>query len=177
MKFCFRLQLKKKRQLKRYRKSSHLIHLFDPSQRPIDDTYQLSNNMTHAIDSSAGDQGYIPSLVDEQQIANAQEKVDRLMTVLAETYEKTLVRNLHLEDLDMRSSDLFRDAEKMKNMAHKMQDKFFWEDSTNICSAPTIDLRISLFLEYWLIVGIASVSAVLLGGLLALTFLPKLTNH
>ena len=51
------------------------------------------------------------------------------MNIITDTYEKTLVRNLHLEELDMRSTDLFRDAEKMKNMAHKMQDKFFWEDS------------------------------------------------
>ena len=71
----------------------------------------------------------IPAPVDEQQIIDAQHKVDRLMTMIAETYETTLVRNVRLEDLDMRSTDLFRDAEKMKNMAHKMHDKFFWQDS------------------------------------------------
>jgi len=124
MKFCFRLQLRKKKQLKPYKKFSHLTHLFNPIE-------QINDNSCHPFShNSSGDYHMqIPSLVDEQQIANAQEKVDRLMTILAETYEKTLVRNLHLEDLDVRSSDLFRDAEKMKNMAHKMQDKFFWEDS------------------------------------------------
>jgi hypothetical protein len=92
-----------------------------------------SNNMALINDGSSGDnRTLIPSPVDEQQIANAQEKVDRLMNIISETYEKTLTRNLHLEELDMRSSDLFRDAEKMKNMAHKMQDKFFWEDSKSI---------------------------------------------
>ncbi|UJR30857.1 hypothetical protein I4U23_018372 [Adineta vaga] len=97
----------------------------------------------------------IPTPVDEQQIANAQDKVDRLMNAITDTYEKTLVRNLRLEELDMRSTDLFRDAEKMKNMAHKMQDKFFWED----------------------IVAIASISAIALGGLLALIFIPKITGN
>lgn len=72
---------------------------------------------------------HIPTPVDEQQIANAQTKVDRLMHVISDAYEKTLVRNLRLEELDMRSTDLFRDAEKMKNMTTKMHDKFFWEDS------------------------------------------------
>lgn len=71
----------------------------------------------------------IPAPVDEQQIIDAQNKVDRLMTMIAETYETSLVRNVRLEDLDMRSTDLFRDAEKMKNMAHKMHDKFFWQES------------------------------------------------
>jgi hypothetical protein len=97
-----------------------------------------SNNMTLINDSngvgSGDDRTLIPSPVDEQQIANAQEKVDRLMNIISETYERTLTRNIHLEELDMRSSDLFRDAEKMKNMAHKMQDKFFWEDSKSFIS-------------------------------------------
>ncbi|CAF4456298.1 unnamed protein product, partial [Adineta steineri] len=101
----------------------------------------------------------IPTPVDEQQIANAQNKVDRLMNVITDTYEKTLIRNLRLEELDMRSTDLFRDAEKMKNMAHKMQDKFFWED------------------KYIMIVAIASISAIALGGLLALIFIPKITGN
>ena len=85
--------------------------------------------MALSTEGGGDDRIVIPSPVDEQQIAHAQEKVDRLINIISDTYEKTLVRNLRLEDLDMRSSDLFRDAEKMKNMAHKMQDKFFWEDS------------------------------------------------
>ena len=97
-------------------------------------TMPISNNMSPMNDGGGGDERpklwrTIPPPVNEQQIANAQMKVDHLVHLINETYEKTLLRNLHLENLDMRSSDLFRDAEKMKNMAHKMQDKFFWEDS------------------------------------------------
>jgi hypothetical protein len=142
MKFCFRLQLRKKTQFKKYKKSSHIINLFnhyhndnnykrEQIEIPINES---NNNMIVVNDGSSGDDREmfpkeIPTLVDEQQIANAQDKVDRLMNIITDTYEKTLIRNLRLEELDMRSTDLFRDAEKMKNMAHKMQDKFFWEDS------------------------------------------------
>lgn len=142
MKFCFRLRLRKKTQLKKYKKSKHIVSLFNQHHTsrqeqqieiPINECNQLSNNMALTNDGSGDDRGklykQIPTPVDEQQIANAQNKVDRLMNVITDTYEKTLVRNLRLEELDMRSTDLFRDAEKMKNMAHKMQDKFFWEDS------------------------------------------------
>lgn len=126
MKFCFRLQFRKRNQFK---KSSHTINLFHQYDRII--PFNDSNNMALSTEGGGGgdDRIFIPSPVDEQQIAHAQEKVDRLINVISDTYEKTLMRNLRLEDLDMRSSDLFRDAEKMKNMAHKMQDKFFWEDS------------------------------------------------
>ncbi len=133
MKFCFRLQLRKRNRLKKSRISSRVINLFNHY-----DHMNESNNMTLINDSngvgSGDDRTLIPSPVDEQQIANAQEKVDRLMNIISETYERTLTRNIHLEELDMRSSDLFRDAEKMKNMAHKMQDKFFWEDSKSFIS-------------------------------------------
>lgn len=139
MKFCFRLQLEKKHQLKKYKKSSHIINLFNNYNEQIFDSPIIneSNNMSLINDGSSGDDRdlfskNIPTLVDEQQIANAQEKVDKLMNIISDTYEKTLVRNLHLEQLDIRSTDLFRDAEKMKNMAHKMQDKFFWDDSKSI---------------------------------------------
>lgn len=129
MKFCFRLQYRKRNQFKTSSRSSHtinLIHQYEDRILPFND----SNNMALSTEGAGGDDRIlIPSPVDEQQIAHAQEKVDRLMNIISDTYEKTLVRNLRLEDLDMRSSDLFRDAEKMKNMAHKMQDKFFWEDS------------------------------------------------
>ncbi|CAF0911122.1 unnamed protein product [Adineta steineri] len=177
MKFCFRLRLRKKNQFKKYKKSKHIVSLFnhyDNNNRhvqqieiPINDYNQLSNNMTLMNDGGgSGDvddrrkfSKQIPTPVDEQQIANAQNKVDRLMNVITDTYEKTLIRNLRLEELDMRSTDLFRDAEKMKNMAHKMQDKFFWED------------------KYIMIVAIASISAIALGGLLALIFIPKITGN
>jgi hypothetical protein len=142
MKFCFHLRLRKKSQLKKSKRSPHirasLFNRYDDNrpqemERPIDETNQLSNNMAYANDGSGDDRGklfkQIPTPVDEQQITNAQDKVDRLMSIITDTYENTLVRNLRLEELDMRSTDLFRDAEKMKNMAHKMQDKFFWEDS------------------------------------------------
>jgi hypothetical protein len=133
MKFSFRLQLRKRNQLKKFQKSSsHLFNHYDHIHRneQIEIPMNESNNMALINDRSGGDdRTQIPSPVDEQQIAHAQEKVDRLMNIISETYEKTLTRNLHLEELDIRSSDLFRDAEKMKNMAHKMQDKFFWEDS------------------------------------------------
>jgi hypothetical protein len=150
MKFCFHLQLRKKNQFKKYKKSSHIINLFnhynDKNSRykQIEIPINESNNMSFMNDGSSGDNKEIPTLVDEQQIANAQDKVDKLMNIITDTYEKTLVRNVHLEELDMRSTDLFRDAEKMKNMAHKMQDKFFWEDSKL-----TIHLKSNLF--YYLI--------------------------
>ena len=124
MKFNFRARLQKKNQLKtsKYR-STFVRH----------DSHQLSNNMSYVNDGGGDDRNklfqQLPTPVNEQQIANAQNKVNRLMNAITDTYEKTLVRNLRLEELDMRSTDLFRDAEKMKNMAHKMQDKFFWEDS------------------------------------------------
>ncbi|CAF0851060.1 unnamed protein product [Adineta ricciae] len=124
------------------------------------DSHQISNNMSYVNDGGGDDRSklfqQLPTPVDEQQIASAQNKVNRLMNAITDTYERTLVRNLRLEELDMRSTDLFRDAEKMKNMAHKMQDKFFWED------------------KYFLIVTIASISAIALGGLLALIFMPKI---
>jgi hypothetical protein len=132
MKFCFHQQLRKKK------KSSQIINLFDQydnnrEEQQIEIAINESNNMALVNDGSGDERGIfskqIPTPVDEQQIANAQDKVDRLMNIITDTYEKTLVRNLRLEELDMRSTDLFRDAEKMKNMAHKMQDKFFWEDS------------------------------------------------
>ncbi|CAF0939425.1 unnamed protein product [Rotaria sp. Silwood1] len=130
---------------------------------PINESNQLSNNMSYANNGSGDDRvkyfKQIPTPVDEQQIANAQDKVDRLMNIITDTYEKTLVRNLRLEELDMRSTDLFRDAEKMKNMAHKMHDKFFWED------------------KYCMVIIIASISAIVLGGLLALIFIPKITGN
>ena len=137
MKFCFRLQLRKKSQFKKPSYNVGLFDHYDNHQQieiPINESNQLSNNMAFANDSGGGDDRgkfskQIPTPIDEQQIANAQVKVDRLMNIITDTYEKTLVRNLRLEELDMRSTDLFRDAEKMKNMAHKMQDKFFWEDS------------------------------------------------
>jgi hypothetical protein len=136
MKFCFHLQLRKKNQFKKYKKSSHIVNLFnDKNSRheQIEIPINESNNMTFINDGSGDDREIfskeIPTLINEQQIANAQDKVDKLMNIITDTYEKTLVRNLRLEELDMRSTDLFRDAEKMKNMAHKMQDKFFWEDS------------------------------------------------
>jgi hypothetical protein len=130
MKFCFRLQLRKKRQFKKYQTSSHIVNNDNHNRHEqIEIPINESNNMALVNDGSGDDRGEIPTLVDEQQIANAQEKVDRLMNIITDTYEKTLVRNLRLEELDMRSTDLFRDAEKMKNMAHKMQDKYFWEDS------------------------------------------------
>lgn len=182
MKFCFRLQLRKRNQLKKFVKSSPPIHLFHPYDQDHRRIVPLneSNNMSLTNESGGGGGGgddriFVPSPVDEQQIANAQEKVDRLMNMISETYEKTLVRNLHLEDLDMRSSDLFRDAEKMKNMAHKMQDKFFWEDSTFILSNEILFQTI-IILEYYLILTLASLSAIVLGGLLALIFIPKLTS-
>jgi hypothetical protein len=156
MKFCFRLQLRKKTQFKKYKKSSHIINLFnhynndnnykrEQIEIPINES---NNNMIVVNDGSSGDDREmfpkeIPTLVDEQQIANAQDKVDRLMNIITDTYEKTLIRNLRLEELDMRSTDLFRDAEKMKNMAHKMQDKFFWEDSKL-----TITLKREVFLLF-----------------------------
>lgn len=187
MKFCFRLQLRKRNQLKKFVKSSSpsvdLFHSYDHNHhRNV--FVNESNNMSLTNESGGGGAGgddrlFIPTPVDEQQIANAQEKVDRLINIISETYEKTLVRNLHLEDLDMRSSDLFRDAEKMKNMAHKMQDKFFWEDSKCHLSLSlsieffSLDLCIS---EYYLILTLASLSAIVLGGLLALIFIPKLTS-
>lgn len=119
MKFRLRLRLRKK---SRAKMKSRLPAL------------PLSNNMSPGNDGGGGDDRQklwrtVPPPVNEQQIANAQMKVDHLINLINDTYEQTLVRNLHLENLDMRSSDLFRDAEKMKNMAHKMQDKFFWEDS------------------------------------------------
>jgi len=140
MKFCFHLQLRKKHQFKKYKKSSHIINLFNhyddknSKHKQIEIPINESNNMTFINDGSSGDNREIvskeiPTLIDEQQIANAQDKVDKLMNIITDTYEKTLVRNVRLEELDMRSTDLFHDAEKMKNMAHKMQDKFFWEDS------------------------------------------------
>jgi TolA-binding protein len=105
MKFCFHLRLRKKSQLKKSKRSPHIrASLFN----------RYDDNRPQEM---------------EQQLTNAQDKVDRLMSIITDTYENTLVRNLRLEELDMRSTDLFRDAEKMKNMAHKMQDKFFWEDS------------------------------------------------
>jgi hypothetical protein len=157
MKFCIRLRLRKTTQFK-YKKysrsirnrwnSTHIdndnnnddaVHDYPQSHQQhvelsVDKLNQLSNNMTHVVDNSSGDarRQYlkdIPSPVNEQQIVNAQTKVDRLMNLISDTYEKTLVRNLRLEELDVRSTDLFRDAEKMKNMAQKMHDKFFWEDS------------------------------------------------
>ncbi|CAF3152624.1 unnamed protein product [Rotaria socialis] len=181
MKFCFRLRLRKKNQFKKYKKSSYIVNLFNhydnhrqqqqqqqqQIEMPLNESNQLSNNMTYVNDSvvvvGGGDQGtlhrQIPTPIDEKQIAKAQDKVDRLMSIIADTYERTLVRNIRLEELDMRSTDLFRDAEKMKNMAHKMHDKFFWED------------------KYCLILLIASISAIVLGGLLALVFVPKVTGN
>jgi hypothetical protein len=141
MKFCFRLRLRKKAQFKKSKKSKHIVSLFNhydinnrhEQRQQIEIPINESNNMALTNDGSGDDRGkfskQIPTPIDEQQIANAQMKVDRLMNVITDTYEKTLVRNLRLEELDVRSTDLFRDAEKMKNMAHKMQDKFFWEDS------------------------------------------------
>jgi len=140
MKFCFRLRLRKKAQFKKYKKPKHIVSLFNyydnnrhEQQQQIEIPINESNNMALMNDGSGDDREkfskQIPTPIDEQQIANAQMKVDRLMNVITDTYEKTLVRNLRLEELDVRSTDLFRDAEKMKNMAHKMQDKFFWEDS------------------------------------------------
>lgn len=143
MKFRFRLRLRKagsKRSRPTLGRLQYLHHQDEDEQShqtpialQIDETHQQSNNMAHINDGSGDDQSRlwkeIPSPVDEQQIANAQAKVDRMMTLISDAYEKTLVRNLRLEELDVRSTDLFRDAEKMKNMAHKMQDKFFWEDS------------------------------------------------
>jgi hypothetical protein len=126
MKFCFRHQLRKKT----------LFNQYDNNRDEQENNISIineSNNMAFVNDGSGDERNLfskqIPTPVDEQQIANAQDKVDRLMNIITDTYEKTLVRNLRLEELDMRSTDLFRDAEKMKNMAHKMQDKFFWEDS------------------------------------------------
>ncbi|CAF2499050.1 unnamed protein product [Rotaria sp. Silwood2] len=174
MKFCFRLRLRKKNQFKKYKKHSYVVNLFNhydnhrqeqqkQIEMPINESNQLSNNMSYVNDGSGDDRGkyfkQIPTPVDEQQISNAQDKVDRLMSIITDTYEKTLVRNLRLEELDMRSTDLFRDAEKMKNMAHKMHDKFFWED------------------KYCMVVIIASISAIVLGGLLALIFIPKITGN
>lgn len=154
MKFCFRLRLRKKNQFKKYQKSyvfnqfnhyDHHMQQQQQSEMPINEPSQLSNNMALTIDGSGDDQEkyfkQIPKPVDEQQIANAQEKVDRLINIITDTYEKTLIRNVHLEELDMRSTDLFRDAEKMKNMAHKIHDKFFWEDSM------FLRIRISNFLQ------------------------------
>ena len=146
MKFCFHLRLRKKNQFKKYKKSSRIVSLLNhndyyeqelPQQQlrevPINEPNQLSNNMAFANDGIGDEHGkyfkQIPTPVDEQQIANAHDKVDRLMSIITDTYEKALVRNVRLEELDMRSTDLFRDAEKMKNMAHKMHDKFFWENS------------------------------------------------
>ena len=124
MKFRLRLRLRKTFRKKMKKKISSISRF-----QPI----PLSNNMSQINDGSGDERQKlwrtVPSPVNEQRIANAQMKVDHLMNLINETYEKTLIRNLHLEDLDVRSSDLFRDAEKMKNMAHKMQDKFFWEDS------------------------------------------------
>ncbi|CAF4950979.1 unnamed protein product, partial [Rotaria magnacalcarata] len=150
MKFCFRLRLRKKNPFKKYKKSSYIVNLFNhydnnrhqqqqqQLEMPLNESNQLSNNMTYVNDIVVGGGGgdddrgtfhrQIPTPIDENQIAKAQDKVDRLMSMIADTYERTLVRNIRLEELDMRSTDLFRDAEKMKNMAHKMHDKFFWED-------------------------------------------------
>ena len=140
MKFRFRLRLRKAVRQRSRHALGRLHHQNEdeascqqPIELQIDEIQQQSNNMAHINDGSGDEQSrlwkQLPSPVDEQQIANAQAKVDRMMTLISDTYEKTLVRNLRLEELDMRSTDLFRDAEKMKNMAHKMQDKFFWEDS------------------------------------------------
>ncbi|CAF3877189.1 unnamed protein product [Rotaria magnacalcarata] len=182
MKFCFRLRLRKKNPFKKYKKSSYIVNLFNhydnnrhqqqqqQLEMPLNESNQLSNNMTYVNDivvvgGGGGDDDrgtfhrQIPTPIDENQIAKAQDKVDRLMSMIADTYERTLVRNIRLEELDMRSTDLFRDAEKMKNMAHKMHDKFFWED------------------KYCLILIIASISAIVLGGLLALVFVPKVTGN
>lgn len=142
MKFRLRLHLKKKSLWKKKNSSRPLvvqrtrssIHSFDRVP------FEQSNNMSQINDGSGDDRQKlwrtIPKPVNEQQIANAQMKVDQLMNLISDTYEKTLIRNLRLEDLDMRSTDLFRDAEKMKNMAHKMHDKFFWEDSK--CSSSSL---------------------------------------
>lgn len=146
MKFCFRVRLRKKNQFKKYKKSSYVVNLFNhddnhkqkqelqaPMEMPINEPNQLSNNMIRSYDGRGDnrEKNYqqIPAPVDEKQIANAQDKVDRLMNMITDTYEKTLFRNIRLEELDMRSTNLFHDAEKMKNMAHKIHDKFFWEDS------------------------------------------------
>lgn len=140
----------------------------------------FSNNMSsQQLNDGSGDEREkiwrtIPSPVNEQRIANAQMKVDRLMNLVNDTYEKTLMRNLHLEDLDSRSNDLFRDAEKMKNMAHKMHEKFFWQDSKSKCESIRKNFSFFFFrLEFCLVVAIASVSAIVLGGLFALVFIPK----
>jgi hypothetical protein len=152
MKLSFRLRSRKKNLFKRPKKSKHTVSLFnhhrpEPCREIVPNECQpLSNNMAVANEGGGDERGQfwqqIPTPVDEQQIANAQNKVDRLMHVISDAYEKTLVRNLRLEELDMRSTDLFRDAEKMKNMAHKMQDKFFWEDSESASFHLFDELRI-----------------------------------